>query len=438
MESTEAAVDAMVSDEPIPADIVPTDINPIPTGPGLDPAEVLARLARGETIENTRIVGLKLKGDFPLPVRFRNVTLVQPVIDRARFADEVAFERCTLDRLRMNKKSEFARGLDFSGSTLSRADLRGLTVTGAFCCANIRTRGRFLVEGATFHSRVRFWEAHFGGWAEFKTCTFHAPADFRSFHAEQGFILQKCVFRDEALFRGALVSKKWQADTSRFEGLLDLSKAKLQDFAYLEGIEQGPAMRFAFTNALAERILVRPEQLEGRLASECAGDHAQAMQEYGLLKRIFEGLHRYEEEDWAFYRFKVNGRLSKPRSWRRPWSKLAQFADWLLLDRGCGYGTSPSRAVGAALLIILGFAAVYAAGIDLLNVEKTPFDGKPTTVANRCMIAALTSVSAFTSGFGDIRGAAQGWMNVPLIAESLLGTLLWGLFIVAFSRKVIR
>ena len=100
-------------------------------------------------------------------------------------------------------------------------------------------------------------------------------------------------------------------------------------------------MQFAFTNALAERILVRPEQLDGRLASEQAGDHAQAMQEYGLLKRVFEGLHRYEQEDWAFYRFKVNQRLSKPRSWRRPWSKLAQFGDWLLLDRGCGYGTSP-------------------------------------------------------------------------------------------------
>jgi hypothetical protein len=29
-------------------------------------------------------------------------------------------------------------------------------------------------------------------------------------------------------------------------------------------------------------------------------------------------------------------------------------------------------------------------------------------------------------------------MNVPLIVEALLGTILWGLFIVAFSRKVIR
>lgn len=90
------------------------------------------------------------------------------------------------------------------------------------------------------------------------------------------------------------------------------------------------------------------------------------------------------------------------------------------------------------MLIILGFAIIYAAGINLLHIEKTPFDGPSSTIANRCMIAALTSVSAFTSGFGDLRDAAHGWMNLPLIAESLLGTLLWGLFIVAFSRKVIR
>ena len=341
MDTTETDVDAMA-----PEDAAAADTSAVSAGPGLDPAEVLARLARGEPIENTRVVGLKLKGEFPLPVRFRNVTLVQPVIDRAHFADEVAFEHCTLDRLRMTKRSDFARGLDLSASTVIRGDLRGLTVAGPFGCTNLRTRGRFLVEGATFLGRVRFWEAQFGGWAEFKGSTFHAAADFRSFDAEQGFILQKCTFRDDALFRGIHVSKKWQADTSRFEALLDLSKAKLHDFVYLEGIEQGPGMRFAFNNALAERILVRPEQLEGRLASECDGDHAQAMQEYGLLKRVFEGLHRYEDEDWAFYRFKVNQRLCRPRSWGRPWTKLAQFADWLLLDRAAA--TAPARPAPSA------------------------------------------------------------------------------------------
>jgi hypothetical protein len=33
----------------------------------------------------------------------------------------------------------------------------------------------------------------------------------------------------------------------------------------------------------------------------------------------------------------------------------------------------------------------------------------------------------------------EPWLDErPLMLESLLGTLLWGLFIVAFSRKVIR
>jgi len=41
----------------------------------------------------------------------------------------------------------------------------------------------------------------------------------------------------------------------------------------------------------------------------------------------------------------------------------------------------------------------------------------------------------FTSGLSGIRDAAKGWMNIPLIVEAFLGTLLWGLFIVAFSRR---
>ncbi len=404
----------------------------------MHPKEALERLRNGELIEKVRIVGLRFRGEFPHPVRFRNVLLVQPIVEKAAFAEDVSFEHCTIDRLQFNRTSTFEKGLNLSASTLIKASLRRLTVRGVFRCDNLRTRGRLLVEGARFEGRVRFWEAHFQGWVEFKQCEFVEEADFRSSQAEEGFVLTGCHFRSNALFRGATVQKKWQADTSRFDGVLDLSKAKLHDFVYLEGIEQGKGQTFAFTNALAERILIRSDQLAGRLASENAGDHAQAMQEYGLLKRAFEGLHRYEQEDWAFYMFKVNQRRGKARSWRNPWTKLGGLADWLLLDHGCGYGTKPLRAVRAALVIILGFALIYAIGIDSLNVEHPPFAGPKQGLGNRLMIGTLTSVSSFTSGFGDIRDAAQGWMNLPLIAESLLGTLLWGLFIVAFSRKVIR
>jgi hypothetical protein len=51
----------------------------------------------------------------------------------------------------------------------------------------------------------------------------------------------------------------------------------------------------------------------------------------------------------------------------------------------------------------------------------------------------MTTVSVFTSGFGgDQFNTAHGWVLIPLNIEALAGTLLWGLFVVAFSRKVIR
>jgi len=405
----------------------------------MSPAEALEKIRRGETIEGVRIERLKLKGAFTAQVRMRSVTLVGLTVENANFADAVCFEFCTLDRPRFTRKSEFAKGLRFNGSTLIRPQFRALTVHGSFCWDNARIRGKFFVEQSQFEW-VRFWETHFQAWVEFKSCKFLKEADFRSFHAEEGFVLERCHFHADTLFRGATVLKKWQADHSRFEELLDLSKAKLHDYVYLEAIEQGENQRFALSNMLAERILIRPEQIEGRLASEESGDYTRAMHEYAFLKRVFEGLHRYDQEDWAFYRFKINQRRSRERSWRRPWTKVAHFADWVLLDHGCGYGTNPSRAVRGAFLIMLFFALIYMAGVDLFIVdpENLPFEGAKHTLANRTMIATLTSVSAFISGFGDMRLAAKGWMNVPLIIESLLGTLLWGLFIVAFSRKVIR
>ncbi|MGP0062496.1 MAG: hypothetical protein ACLQGP_02685 [Isosphaeraceae bacterium] len=405
----------------------------------LSAAEALEKLRRGETIQNVRIDRLVLKGEFPRPVRLIHVVLVRPTLERARFLDEVELGSCTIERLRTAGRSTFAKGWDLRGSTLVHPLIRSVTVAGPWRCDNIKAKGRMLVFDSSFEGPVRFWEARLGGWVEFRGVHFAEAADFRSLHAEEGFLLGKCRFDKDFLFRGSTVNKKWEADSTRFDGLLDLSKAKLHDFVYLESIHQGPEQRFAFHNTVAERLLLRTDQLEGRLASERAGHYAEAMAEYGLLKRVFEGLHRYDQEDWAFYRFKVNQRRCRAHSWRRPWSELARFFDWLLLDRGCGYGTSPLRAVVAALVMILVFAMVYMIGVNSMHVDHAPFDGPADSIPNRIMIGLTTSVAAFTSGFGDLRDVARGGlMNVFLIVESLLGTLLWGLFIVAFSRKVIR
>jgi hypothetical protein len=402
-------------------------------------AEALAILRRGEPVQHVRIVGLQLRGEFEHAVKLRNVTLVSPVIGKAEFRADVVFAHCTLDRPRFQPKTTFARDLDVSSSMLIKPIFKGITVEGTLQAGNVQTKEQILFQDCRFEGRVRFWEAHLNGWVEFARCTFAAEADFRSLHAQEGFVMNKCRFEADVLFRGATIAKKWDATDSRFEALLDLSKAKLHDFVYLEGIEQGARQRFAFQNALAERILIRTDQLTGRLASKQAGDYALAMQEFALLKRSFSNLHRFDQEDWAFYQFKVSGRRACPRSWWRPWTKLAEFGDWLLLDLGCGYGTHPLRAVTASLIIILMFAIIYGTDPEALYVQKLPFEGRGLDyLPNRIVVALMTSVSVFTAGFSSLRDYARGWMNMPLILESLLGTFLWGLFIVAFSRKVIR
>lgn len=417
-------------------DVLPDDAAPAKAE--MTPQAALELVRAGKPVENAKIRRLKFRGAFDQPVRFRNCTLTQPEFDAAAFAEEVSFVGCTLDKVLSAKPSTFAKGLDLGGCVVNRGQFLRWTIAGKLGAAHAEFRGKVQVVGCEF-GRVSFWEAKYLGWADFKDCRFRGEADFRSVICDHGFVLTNCTFDGDFLFRGSCVDKKFSADGCRFERALDLSKAKLHDFAYLEAIDQGPAQTFAFLNALADRIRVRPEQVAGRLASENAGRFDDAMQEYGLLKRCYQKLHRFDHEDWAFYRFKVCQRKAKPVSVWKPWSVWRALADWLFLDVGCGYGTNPARAVRMALVIIAGFAVLYGYGIEQFYAEKLPFpDAEKTAPENRVMVGLITSVSVFTSGMGGIREVAKGWMNVPVMIESVMGTLLFGLFIVAFSRKVIR
>jgi len=403
----------------------------------LTPEQALEILKKGETLKDVRVVRLRLEGEFAHPVRMHDVVLVQPVFDGPSFLDEVSLIHCTIDRPRFNKVTVFAKGLDLRESFLFKAGLHHLTVKGPLACDHMHTRGKFLLANSIFEGQVRFWETRFKGWVDISQCEFKGLADFRSFHAEEGFSLNRCKFAGDVLFRGSTVAKKLDLTTSRFEALLDFSKAKLHDYVYLESIQQGDQQRFAFLNTLGEKFLIGIDQLKRRLVNEEKGDYKAAMHEYGFLKRAFAALYRHQQEDWAFYRFKVNERRSLARSWDRPMSKVGQFCSWFFLDLGCSYGTSPRRAVRAALIIILTFALIYALGAEHFNLPP-PFSGPRDSVHNRLMQGIITSVAVFSSGFASLREVAHGWITFPLIVEALLSTLLWGLFIVAFSRKVIR
>ena len=101
----------------------------------ITPEEALKLVKQGEMVTGVKIVGLVLKGVFSCPVHFKDVTLVQPQISNATFAESVEFEHTTIDRLRLNN-SKFAKGLGFDGSTLFRAEIRRISVQGPSSCNN--------------------------------------------------------------------------------------------------------------------------------------------------------------------------------------------------------------------------------------------------------------------------------------------------------------
>ena len=368
------------------------------------------------------------------------MVLDRPELKKCTFHAPVIFARCEISNLQTPRgPNVFEQSLAFKSCTLRRLRMDYVEVRGTLTLDNSESHGSLKLNHCQFGS-TRAWDTKFHGWVEFNSCVVRETADFRSCQVDEGLVLKGSTFHADVLFRGMTCAKKLDLTDARCEGLLDFSKAKLLDYVYLEGLVTLPQTRFAFLNAVADRLQVRADQLQGRLANEVNGQYRDACHEYGLLKASYQMQHRFDDEDWALYRFKVNQRRAKPRSWGRPWTKVAQLCDWALLDRGCGYGTKPNRAVITALFLMLVFAVIYAAGIHQFEIDRPPLDHLPSDHwANRALFGLLTTVSVFTSGFGGGQlQEAHGWILVPLAFEAILGTLLWGLFVVAFSRKVIR
>ncbi|MDP1796367.1 MAG: pentapeptide repeat-containing protein [Planctomycetaceae bacterium] len=408
--------------------------------PSLSAEMALERLKAGQKLERVRISRLKFEGDFPKGIELVHVELDRPEFRKATFHGPVVFSRCEVIGLSVHRTPVvFEQSLAFKSCTLRRPRLDGVEIRGALTLDNSEIYGPLKIHHATLGS-THAWETKFRGWAEFKHCTIAGIADFRSCHVEEGLVLNCSTFKGDLLFRGMTCAKKLDLTDTTCEGLIDLSKAKLHDYAYLEGVHCGPLTRFAFLNAVADRMQIRPEQVSGRLMSEAEHRYGDARHEYGLLKASYQIQHRFDDEDWALHQFKINQRRGKPRSWARPWSKLAQLCDLVFLDWGCGYGTKPNRAVTTAIILMALFALIYAAGIHQFEISSPPLDHLPKDHwQNRLLFGLLTTVSVFTAGFGgDQLQQAHGWILLPLACEAVLGTLLWGLFVVAFSRKVIR
>ncbi len=164
---------------------------------------------------NVRIDRLRFKGEFPLPVRPGAGRGRPGSTSTARPSSTPSPSRVQARPRPLGPRCDVRQGVQPQGVDPHQGPVRQDRPSAASGSATTSRRSAtWLSNDCRFEDRVRFWEARFLGWAEFKRCTFVGEADFRSFHADEGFILADCKFEGNALFRGATCCKKWDAGAS--------------------------------------------------------------------------------------------------------------------------------------------------------------------------------------------------------------------------------
>ncbi|MEI8345644.1 MAG: pentapeptide repeat-containing protein [Candidatus Omnitrophota bacterium] len=154
-----------------------------------------------------------------------------------------------------------------------------------------------------------------------------------------------------------------------------------------------------------------------------------ASESYRSLKHYFDRVGLYDDASWAAYQ-----ELSAQR--RYFWEKRdLRFIPSFIMDAISGYTEKPNRAISAAAVIILIFAALYYA--LNLPIRITALGGP----AGRCGFFEclyFSSITFTTVGFGDLVPRSQPFFMLLVSLEAFCGPFMAGLFVFTLTRRYAR
>jgi len=244
--------------------------------------------------------------------------------------------------------------------------------------------------------------------------------DLSGMFFEKGIDLSKLNLRD-------IILKEAFLRDAHFEGSelcgSHLERAYLE-FAHFEGAE----LHFArLESALLWSAEFPPNtKLENVdwgsyiLWEEMARTYSAAAITYRRLKTWHTNAGMYDTAGEFFFReMTVRRKALKwlPNPFPRAWSKLLSLI--------CGYGERPFRVIASAVVVVLGLALIYFA-IGTLT---------PNTFLNSLYYSAVS----FTAlGYGQWAPQPTGWVKGLGAFEAFMGVFMMALFLITFTRKMIR
>lgn len=421
------------------------------TLPVLSVEEAKERIKNGQPIEGVRIDRLSLANwRFEGPITILDCKIGLLDLNKGTFFREVDIRRCDIGQI-VFSEAVFEGPVNFKKSTFYRGRFQRVTFkdqarfenTGLAHCSFYQSRfeGGADFGFSTFTSEPNFTEVVFGantrfanvkvqGDANFSKTHWEGTADLRQMDVDGDLDLTRARFDVDCLLTETVIRLSLWMGQCHFQGATNLAAVMAGRGIILEGVKVGAEQGFSFINAMAPKIVLDRDTVEGHILAERQGDFSQAVKEYAFLRTNFEMTNRFDDEDWAYYQFKRMGRRARKRG-LNPLRWLHLVAEYLFLDLGCGYGTKPFRTLVAVFVLIGLFGGIYWA----LGLHTDVDFGAPPWL-NTVLNAMNTSLVVFSGGYGDFE--YQGWPRTLAMLEYLLGIVFLGLFVVAFSRKVIR
>lgn len=371
------------------------------------------------------------RADVPHKVTVRRCKIDMCVLSEATFHDKVDFKKCFVGRGRFQRVT-FEQSANFSEASLAYSSFHQSVFKEKADFSRCSFTGDATFTEVTFEAPVKFIHSRYKERGIYHNCTFHNKADFKHIEVTKDLELKGATANAELLLNSSVIQLSLNLVGATLNGKTDFAGSTVGRNLSLTGVTVGPAMSFRFINSNAGTIVFEREIVEGHVWPEQEGDFAAAAREYGFLRTAFEHINRFDDEDWAYYQFKRNERRGRPFSYN-PLDLAQRVGNYLFLDLGCGYGTKPLRTLAVSALIVLTFAAFYLFGVP---APPGVTYGMDWPAFNKVMHSVYCSMLAFSGSVADAQ--LKGGFRLLGMIEYSLGVVFMGLFIVAFSRKVIR
>lgn len=316
--------------------------------------------------------------------------------------------------------------------------------------------GSFYIDHAIFHHDLKMTGSDIRGALSLEDVNAHREVELINVRVGQDLTLSKGYFREVLRCEAARIKGNLWINRSRFRNEVscndvECNNASLSGSSFDQGLTIRSAtiadcltlnnvdvdgkidlskcsfQRFFFDHLLVDYLMIDRSQLGETLASERAGNYAQAQNEYGILRQAFQNRNQYPDMDWAYYRFCQARRKAKKQDW-------TTGLEWLFLDLGFGYGTRPMNIAGVALAIVVVFAGMFAL------FPHGIVDRVGNVLTSISLLDALhLSVMSFASlEYSPQQPHATHWLRYLFTLEGLFGIFLITLFVATISRKIIR